>query len=158
MAVRDLLTGIRYSTEWRLARRYGEIEGVPIAYERDDERRLITVTVTEPYSVDDILGVIDRQAAEDTWWYAMLYDLRGVTHASTEADLQRLADRVKIVGGGRTRGPVGIAVGADPATFRAGLMYTRLAGKVVNVEVVLTAAQLDGWLARNAQRRSSHHP
>jgi hypothetical protein len=129
------------------------MEDVPTAYQRDDQRWLITVTVTEPYSIDDILGVIDRQAAEDTWSYAMLYDLRAVRRASTEADLQRLADRVKIVGGGRKRGPVGIAVGADPETFRAGLMYTRMAGKLVNVEVVLTATQLDGWLARNAQRR-----
>jgi hypothetical protein len=133
-------------------------KAVPIAYERDDERRLITVTVTDPYSVDHILGAIDRQAAEDTWWYAMLYDLRSLTHVSSEADLQQLAERVKIVGGGRKRGPVGIAVGTSPTTFRAGLMYTKLAGKQVNVEVVLTAAQLDGWLARNAQRRSPHHP
>jgi hypothetical protein len=119
---------------------------------------LITVTVTEPYSVDDILGVIDRQAAEDTWSYAMLYDLRALTRASTEPELRQLADRVKVVGSGRQRGPVGIAVGVTPDTFRAGLMYTKLAGKLVNVEVVLTAAQLDDWLARNAQRRSSHHP
>ena len=133
-------------------------KAVPIAYERDDERRLITVTVIEPYSVDDILGVIDRQAAEDTWWYAILYDLRGLIHVSTDADLQHIADRVKVVGGGRKRGPVGIAVGTHPEAFRAGLMYTKLAGKLVNVEVVLTAAQLDGWLTRNAQRRSSHHP
>jgi hypothetical protein len=133
-------------------------KAVPIDYERDDERRLITVAVIEPYSVDDILGVIDRQAAEDTWWYAILYDLRGLIHVSTDADLQHIADRVKVVGGGRKRGPVGIAVGTHPEAFRAGLMYTKLAGKLVNVEVVLTAAQLDGWLARNAQRRSSHHP
>ena len=131
-------------------------KAVPIVYERDDERRLITVTVTEPYSVDDILGVIDRQAAEDTWWYAMLYDLRALIHVATDAGLQQIADRVKVVGGGRRRGPVGIAVGTHPETFRAGLMYTKLAGKLANVEVVLTAAQLDGWLARNAQRRSSH--
>jgi hypothetical protein len=133
-------------------------EAVPIAYERDDERRLISVTVVEPYSVDDILVVIDRQAAEDTWWYAILYDLRALIHMPAEGDLQQLADRVKVVGGGRKRGPVGIAVGTHPETFRAGLMYTQLAGKLVNVEVVLTAAQLDAWLARNAPRRSSHHP
>jgi hypothetical protein len=129
---------------------------MPIEYERDDQRRLITVTVSDPFSVDDILGVIDRQAAEDTWEYAMLYDLRAVTHASTEADMQRTADRVLATGGGRERGPVGIAVGAGPETFRMGLMYTKLAGKLVNVEVVLTAAQLNSWLARNARRPSSH--
>ena len=38
---------------------------MPIAYERDDQRRLITLIVIEPYSVDDNLSVIDRQAADD---------------------------------------------------------------------------------------------
>jgi hypothetical protein len=130
---------------------------MPIAYERDDRRQLITVTVSEPFSVEDILAVIDRQAAEDTWEYALLFDLRGVTHPLTETDMQRTADRV-MVAGGPERGPVGIVVGAGPGTFRMGLMYTRLAGKLLNVEVVLTPAQLDGWLARNAPRRSSHQP
>jgi hypothetical protein len=128
---------------------------MPIAYERDDQRRLITVTVTEPRSVDDILGVIDRQAAEHTWEYALLYDLRAVMHASSQADLRQIADRVKVVGGGRDRGPVGMAVGARSEMFRMGLMYAEFTKKLVNVEVLLTLAQLDGWLARNAQRRSS---
>jgi hypothetical protein len=51
--------------------------------------RLIIATITEPYAVDDILGVIDRQAAEGTWAYAMLYDLRGATHLNTEAEAQQ---------------------------------------------------------------------
>ena len=80
---------------------------MPIAYQRDDQRWLITVTVTEPCSVDNISSVIDRQAAEDTWEYALLYDLRAITGASTEADLQQLAERVKVAGGERKRGPVG---------------------------------------------------
>jgi hypothetical protein len=131
---------------------------MPIAYERDDQRRLITVTVTEPYSVDDILSVIDRQAAEDTWGYAMLYDLRAATLALREADLLQIADRVKVVGGGRERGPVGMAVGVRPEMFRMGLMYAGLTRKLINLEVLLTSAQLDGWLARNAPRGSSHQP
>ena len=129
---------------------------MPVTHERDDERWLITVT--EPYSVDDILGVIDRQAAEDTWEYAILYDLRAVTVALTEADLQQIADRVKVVGGGRERGPVGMAVGARPEMFRMGLMYAELTRKLINVEALLTSAQLDGWLARNTRRPSSHQP
>jgi hypothetical protein len=130
---------------------------MPIAYERDDERRLITVTMTEPYSVDDVLGVIDRQAAEDTWGYSMLYDLRAVTQPSTEAELQQVANRVSVVGGGRERGPVGLVIGARPAIFRMGLMYTDLAVKreIGSVEVLMTAKQLDEWLARNARGGSS---
>jgi len=131
---------------------------MPIAYERDDQRRLITVTVTEPYSVDGILSVIIRQAAEDTWGYAMLYDLRAVTHASTEADLRKIADRVKVVGDGRERGPVGMAIGARPALFEAGLIYTKLTRELMNVEVLLTTTQLDDWFARLPRNRSPRWP
>jgi hypothetical protein len=131
---------------------------VPITYERDDQQHLITATVTEPYSVDDILDVIDRQAAEDTWGYALFYDLRGVTRASSGAELQQIADRVRSVGDGRERGPVGMAIGARPALFLVGLMYSRLARELVTVEVLLTAEQIDAWLARNARRGSSRRP
>jgi len=128
---------------------------MPIAYQRDDQRRLITVTVTEPCSVDDISIVIDRQAGEETWEYALLYDLRAVTDASTEADLQQLAERVKVAGGERERGPVGIAIRARPALFLLGLMYMKLMKEFVTVEVLLTAAQIDAWLVRNAPGGSS---
>ena len=72
---------------------------MPIAYECDDLRQLITVTVTEPVTLDEIRDVIDRQAAEDTWDYAMLFDLRRVKDASVLAHLPQIADRVKELGG-----------------------------------------------------------
>jgi hypothetical protein len=128
---------------------------MPITYQRDDQRRLIIVTVTEPCSVDDISSVIDRQSREDTWEYALLYDLRAMTDASTEADLQQIAERVKVAGGGRERGPVGIAIRARPALFLLGLMYTKLIKEFVTVEVLLTAAQIDAWLVRSAPGGSS---
>jgi len=96
---------------------------MPIANQCHDQRRLITVTVTDPCSVDDISSVIDRQAVEDTWEYALLYDLRAMTDAPTETDLQQLTERVKVAGGERERGPVGIAIRARPALFLLGLMY-----------------------------------
>jgi hypothetical protein len=131
---------------------------MPIAYQRDDQCRLITVTVTQPYTVDDILGVIDRQAAENTWEYALLYDMRTVTEASTETDLQRMAERVKVVGSGRERGHVGIAIRARPALFLQGLMYANLTREFADVEVLLTAAQIDSWLARNAPSGGGPNP
>jgi hypothetical protein len=131
---------------------------MPIAYQRDDQRRLIVVTVTEPCPVNDISSVIDRQAGEDTWEYALLYDLQAMTDASTEADLQLLLNRVKEVRGERERGPVGIAIRARPALFLLGLMYTKLIKEFVTVEVLLTAAQIDTWLVRNAPSGSSRRP
>jgi hypothetical protein len=123
---------------------------MPIAYQRDNQRRLITVTVTEPWSVDDIIGVVDRQASEGTWEYALLYDLRAITDISAETDLKQIADRIKAVGSGRERGLVGIAIPPRPALFLAGLLYTKLTKGFVTVEVLLTAAQIDAWLVRNA--------
>jgi hypothetical protein len=112
---------------------------MPIAYQRDDQRRLMTVTVTEPCSVDDISSVIDPQPGEDTWEYALLYDVRAMTDASTEAGLRQIAERMKVVSGGRERGPVAIAIRARPALFLLGLMYTKLIKEFVIVEVLLSA-------------------
>jgi len=85
----------------------------------------------------------------------LLYDLRALTDASTEADLQQLAERVKVAGGERERGPVGVAIRARPALFLLGLMYTKLIKEFVTVEVLLTAAQIDAWLVRNTVSGSS---
>ena len=128
---------------------------MPIAYQRDDQRWLIIVTVTEPCTVNDISSVIDRQAAEDTWEYALLYDLRAITDASAEADLQQLAERVNGTVGERERGPLGIAIRARPAVFLLALMYTKLIKEFVSIELLLTAAQIDAWLVRNTVRGSS---
>lgn len=124
---------------------------MPIVYERDDRRQLITVIVTEPYANEELLALIDRQSSENTWEYAMLYDLRSVTIAPSEDDLLQMAGRVREVGASRERGPVGVAIRARPAHFLAGLMYTKLTRELMTVEVLLTQDQIDAWLARNAR-------
>jgi hypothetical protein len=124
---------------------------MPTVYERDDRRQLITVTVTEPFAVEELLDVIDRQSSEDTWEYAMLYDMRSVTVAPSENDLPRMAGRVREIGASRERGPVGVAIRARPALFLSGLMYAKLTRELMTVEVLLTQAQIDAWLARNAR-------
>jgi hypothetical protein len=126
-----------------------ERRSMPVRYDRDDVRRLITVTVTEPYALDEILSVIDRQAAEDTWEYAILYDMRAVKTATTPAQLQQLIERVKQAGAGRPRGPVGLALARRTGDFRVGLTYSQLTTGLLDVEVLVTADQLQGWLARH---------
>ena len=124
---------------------------MPLEYERDDRLQLITVTVTEPYSVDDVLSAIDRQAAEDTWGYAVLYNLR--SEMTIASDSHQIADYIATVGDGRGRGPVGIAISGQPEQYRRGLRYSELAKNTVKVEVLLTAPQLDDWLTRNTRHR-----
>jgi len=127
---------------------------MPLDFDRDDRRRLVTMTLTEPYSADDLVEAIERLAHEDVWGYAAFYDLRGITRLPAEVDLEQIADRVKAVGGGDQRGPVGIAIRAQPALFLASLTYSHLTKEFMAVEVLLTAAQVDAWMVRNAQRRS----
>jgi hypothetical protein len=126
---------------------------MPVTYARDDERRLIMVTVTTPYAVDDILRVIDRQAAENAWGYAMLYDLRA--EMLIVADAQRVADYVNAIEKGRARGPVGLAISGQSEEFRRGLPYSEMTRHIEAVEVLLTTTQLEDWLARNAPYRKT---
>jgi hypothetical protein len=128
-----------------------------ILYLSDDPRRLITVTVTEPYSVDDLLGAIDRQASEGTWEYAILYDERGVTEPFVDIDLEQIAEHVLVTGQGRPRGPVGFAIRPQPRSFLVGLTYSKLTKEFLDVEVLLNAAQLESWLSRNS-RQSARLP
>lgn len=122
-----------------------------MAYARDDDRRLITLTLTEPYSINDFVGAIDRQAAESTWGYSTLYDLRHAIHAPSDSDLRQMAQRVTALAPGQERGRVGIAIGARPLLFLHFLTYAPLTKEFATVEVLLTATQVDAWLARNAR-------
>ena len=128
---------------------------MPIRYERDDQRRLITATFTEPYSVDEVLGLIEQQMVDNAWEYATLHDMRATTHLSTLDEARRITARVQALSGGRTRGPVGMAISRTPEQVREGLRFAEATKNIVTLEVLLTPAQLEDWLARNAQRRST---
>jgi hypothetical protein len=131
---------------------------MPIKYERDDERRLLTVAINDPFSVEDILSAIERQMAEDTWEYAMLYDMRATAHLSTVIQARRITARVQALSGGRARGPVGLMISPRPEQVLEGVEFVRLTAGIVTLELLLTAMQVDNWLARNAPRRKIEGP
>jgi hypothetical protein len=126
---------------------------MPIDYRRDDLRRLITVTVTEPFSFDELLSQTDRQCAEQAWEYAVLYDSRATEHLYPASEIHELLTRTQVVGGGRPRGPVGAAIPARPDMFNSGLQLSTMAGSKRDIEILLTVPQVDAWLARHAVRR-----
>ena len=126
-----------------------------VNYDRDDVRRLITATLTEPSSMADFMAVVERQATEDTWDYALLYDLRGLTiHTDPSAALQQFIDRVQSLGAGRTRGPVAALLAPRPDIVRSTVMTTQLTSGRLNFEVLLDDAQLAEWLLRSAPPRT----
>src|ERR1700738_1037054 len=65
-------------------------EWMPVRYERDDTRRRVVVTVHGAFQASDMLTVIERQRAENTWNYGTLFDLRRMAGHPTIADLRDL--------------------------------------------------------------------
>jgi hypothetical protein len=126
---------------------------MPIDYQRDDARRLVSIVLTEPYAFDELLSTTDRQWTEDVWEYAVFYDVRGVAHVPPASELQRVVDRVRTVGGGAPRGPGGVAISPSPEMFRGGLQLAKLSGPLRDLEILLNDAQVDAWLTRHAPRR-----
>jgi hypothetical protein len=128
---------------------------MPIHYECDHGRRLITATYTEPHTVDEVLDVIERQMVDNAWEYATLHDMRTTTHLSTLDEARQITARVQALSGGRTRGPVGMAISRTPEQLREGLRFAEATKHIGTLEVLLTKAQLEEWLGRHVERRST---
>jgi hypothetical protein len=123
---------------------------MPIDYQRDDSRRLITVTVTEPFSLDELLALVDRQWTEGAWGHALLYDVRATARSASREAFERVVDRVQVVGQGRRRGPIGVVIPLQPRRLRVALRLAALPASPQNLEVLTTREQLEGWLRRCA--------
>ncbi len=126
---------------------------MPIEYQRDDQRRLISVTMTDPFSFDDLLSQTDRQWAERTWDYAILYDSRASQHIPPPSELQRLVEHTQRIGGADLRGPVGIAVPQKPEAVIRGLDLAGRTGPLRDLEILLNETQITSWLMRHTARR-----
>ncbi|MEP6935170.1 MAG: hypothetical protein ABI988_14750, partial [Nitrospirota bacterium] len=126
---------------------------MPIEYQRDDQRRLIRITMTDPFSFDDLLSQTDRQWAERTWDYAVLYDSRASQHIPPPGELQRLVEHTQMIGGGRSRGPVGVAIPRKSEAVRRGLDLAERSGPLRDIEILLNETQIASWLVRHAARR-----
>ena len=64
------------------------------SYRRDDDRRQITAAVSGTATEADLIGIIDRQAAEHTWTYCLLFDERAAHPEITPEALRRVYERV----------------------------------------------------------------
>jgi hypothetical protein len=125
---------------------------MPITYERDDELRRIIVTTIGIVGLDDLLAVVDRQAAEGTWQYGMLYDSRRVTSVASQTDVRAGLKHVETLS--RThgrRGPVAF-VTTLPAAYGMVRMYSTLAGQLHQaVEAFRDIGDAERWLALHTE-------
>jgi hypothetical protein len=134
-----------------------DITRMSIAYNRDRALKRIVVGVSGEVSMDDLIAVVNRQAADDAWEYALLYDLRDAPVLHVDADdIRRLVEYVRSAGVGRApRGPVAV-VATEPAHFGLARMYSMLAEDArLEVEVFRTLEEAEQWLASRLARRAS---
>jgi hypothetical protein len=116
---------------------------MPVRYERDDARQRIVVTMQGPFALADFLSVIERQQADHSWAYGILYDLRGMTGQPTAADLRQSVSLAAQAG--EPRGRVALVTG-DPAMYRRACAYAALGRSIMTMEVFHDLDEADRWL------------
>jgi hypothetical protein len=134
---------------------------MPITYERDDRRCRIQVCLSGVVTVEDLLAIVDRQAAEATWHYSLCYDARNLTKKETSPvdDVRRvLRHTVETSAKHGDRGPVAI-VTDNPADYTIVRMYAALgAPQRITVEVFRDPADAIRWLDFVAPARRTLPP
>jgi hypothetical protein len=126
---------------------------MPIRYELDDVHRRVVVTVQGPFQVDDILAIMARQRAEQTWTYGILYDLRGMTGEPTIAELRELiSEAARRHLGQAPRGPVAL-LATDPTLYDRLCTYAALGRSTLTIGVFREREEAEHWLTAQEERR-----
>jgi hypothetical protein len=131
-----------------------EPEAAKYAYVRDDARRTIRITARGPLESADLMAIVDRQLAEKTWTYGVLYDLREIVGVASRAETRAVSEHVRAqVARYGHRGPVAIVTSA-PATMAVGQTYGFFLGTRPDfrVEVFRDLVEADQWLDRRTMQ------
>ena len=93
---------------------------MPITYTRDDARGRIDVVLTGVVTLADVLAIVDRQADEGTWSYAVYYDARGIARGQSGSPDEARALAQHVAARGKALGPRGpVAVVTDNLAYYA---------------------------------------
>ena len=119
---------------------------MPIQYLRDDAKRRIRLTVTDPVTVMDLIASVERQLAESTWHYGLLVDMRGQSEAAGSGDVRTFSSRVaELIAAHGPRGPIAV-VARDASPIAGAQLHVLLGGKRESVEVFWDLADGQRWL------------
>jgi hypothetical protein len=123
-----------------------------VRFTRDDLERRLTISVSGDFSADDWhSAVVVRLRDEDVWSYGILYDLRGLTEAMAQSDIEDFVREGLRVQRLTPRGPVAI-VAADQATYVKACEFVALTGSRLTVKVFRFVAEADAWLTGQMSR------
>jgi hypothetical protein len=135
---------------------------MPFQYARDDARRRITMTASDPLTMGERIAVLEHQLADDAWTYGVIIDARSMAPfrpklTEMQAVTSRLAELVAVHG---PRGPVAI-VSRQTSVITASCLHNSM-GVRTPIEVFwqLDDAQtyLDGSVASDPDAPSLSGP
>jgi hypothetical protein len=122
-------------------------------YRRDDALRRIRVTVRVPLESSEFIAIVDRQAAEGTWAYGLMCDLRAVYETPPPIDTARFFETVqahtKAIG---KRGPVALLTRAPGMLARSHGYAKNAAARGFEVELFWDLDEAEDWLQRHTPR------
>ncbi len=121
------------------------------SYACDAGTRIIRVVAQQTLTVDDVLGIIDRQVAEGRWSFGILYDLRRVDAALSKEESARVAQHAgtKEAANG-PQGPVALVTSTRLVAPRAA--YAIRMKRTIRVEVFWDPDEAQRWLTERLVR------
>jgi hypothetical protein len=121
---------------------------MPFDFSVDHGRRRVKIIARDPLSVDDVLAVLDRQAAQG-WTYTVLHDASETQWVPNAGEVVRILGYIRTISRrlGKPRGPVAF-IASNEALFGMARMYSRLGADdhVLKVQVFTDSAKAETWL------------
>ena len=121
---------------------------MPIVTTRDDERRRMTVTVSDPWSAEEIAVSLEHQLTDRAWKYRTLYDVRGASVIPTEPDVLWLVKQAQQhIARHGARGPVAVLIepGVKGTQLQQYAEYAAAQSRM-QLRVFLDEAEANAWL------------
>ena len=120
---------------------------MPIHYQRDDAKQRINVRSEGMPTLEEVLAIMDRQAAEGVWSYAVMYDSREASRAPTPEELTIILKHIgELTAKHGPRGPVAMIIG-NPEFFKAARKYAQLGElTALQAELFATPEAAELWL------------
>jgi hypothetical protein len=109
---------------------------MPVQYVRDDAKRRITLTVSDPLTVEERIAAVEHQLADGAWEYGLIIDARSMaTFTPQLTEMQAAASRLaELVAAHGPRGPVAL-VSRQSSVISASAMHNSLGVKTPGVQV-----------------------
>jgi hypothetical protein len=126
---------------------------MPIHYVRDDARRRIRVTITDPFTLADLVASVERQLADGAWRYGLLVDSRGSVGGLGPADTRSFVSSVReLIAANGPRGPIAIAA-RESGPITGVQRYIFVSEKAESIEVFWDIDDAQQWLDEQLERR-----